>query len=138
MQRKPVSSSQIASVGYDPARKLLEVEFLGSKGKPNTLYEYDNVPQDVYDGFFVTKEEDGSERSVGRYFTNAVKRWPLKYPYRKLELEVAPGELTGKVLYERYATLTLARQNCSMESWHSLELEDQATWDALARTLRNA
>lgn len=43
MQRKCVSSSNIASVGYDFVQSILEVEF--SNG---TVYQYFNVPQRVY------------------------------------------------------------------------------------------
>lgn len=44
MERQPVSSSNLASIGYDPQSEKLEVEF-----KNQTIYEYYNVPQVIYD-----------------------------------------------------------------------------------------
>lgn len=45
MVRQAVSSSNLASVGYDPDSETLEVEFL----KTGKVYEYYNVPQFMYD-----------------------------------------------------------------------------------------
>jgi KTSC domain len=45
MDRQAVSSSSIASIGYDPGSEKLEVEFL----KTGKVYEYANVPQFMYD-----------------------------------------------------------------------------------------
>ncbi len=43
MQRKRVSSSNIASIGYDPITSILEIEFLS-----RSIYHYINVPERVY------------------------------------------------------------------------------------------
>lgn len=83
MDRKPVVSSQITSIGYDPATKKLEIEFPGRGEKPGSVYEYDNVDQETHDGFF-KPEADGSPRSIGRYFGQTIKSAPDKFPYRKL------------------------------------------------------
>lgn len=45
MERKPVTSSNIASIGYDENTSTLEIEFLN-----NTIYQYFDVPQQVYQG----------------------------------------------------------------------------------------
>ena len=45
MDRQTVSSSNIASIGYDEATQILEVEFLNG-----TIYQYYNVPQPEFDG----------------------------------------------------------------------------------------
>lgn len=45
MDRQPVSSSSLASVGYNPDSETLEVEFV----KDGKVYEYYNVPQFMYD-----------------------------------------------------------------------------------------
>lgn len=94
MQRKPVESSQIKSVGYEPESRVLEIEFTpsnygaGSKrGEAMTqgsVYQYENVEKDVADGFFVEKEPDGKKRSVGSYFGKTVKPFKDKYPYKKV------------------------------------------------------
>lgn len=46
MQREAVSSSNIASVGYDEANSILEVEFING-----SVYEYFDVPEHVYREF---------------------------------------------------------------------------------------
>ena len=43
MNRTPVSSSNVTSVGYDPNTLTLEVEF-----KDGTVYQYFDVPETVY------------------------------------------------------------------------------------------
>jgi len=43
MQRKPVTSSNIAEIGYDPSRSVLEVLF-----KNGSIYQYFDVPQGEY------------------------------------------------------------------------------------------
>lgn len=45
MERQAVSSSSLASVGYNPDSETLEVEFL----KTGKVYEYLNVPQFMFD-----------------------------------------------------------------------------------------
>jgi hypothetical protein len=39
MNRNPVTSSNLASIGYDPETKVLQVEF-----KKGTIYDYADVP----------------------------------------------------------------------------------------------
>lgn len=43
MERQPVISSNVKSVGYDAQAKLLEVEF-----QNGTVYQYEDVPSDVH------------------------------------------------------------------------------------------
>jgi hypothetical protein len=45
LPRKPIRSSDIASVGYDDANQILEVEF-----RTGPVYQYYNVPKSVYEG----------------------------------------------------------------------------------------
>ena len=61
MDTKPVNSSYLYAVGYDPATKILEIEF-----KDNTVVDYSNVPQSTYDGMM-------QAQSVGKYFHRNVK-----------------------------------------------------------------
>ena len=44
MERISISSSNLVSVGYDFDSQTLEVEFKGG-----TVYQYFNVPENVYD-----------------------------------------------------------------------------------------
>jgi uncharacterized protein len=45
MERKPVTSSNIASIGYDEKTATLEIEFLN-----NSIYQYFDVPEQIYKG----------------------------------------------------------------------------------------
>jgi hypothetical protein len=60
MKRVPVSSSNIASVGYDDKTHTLEVEFHSGH-----VYQYFDVPRTIFDGLL-------SAGSVGQYF-NQIK-----------------------------------------------------------------
>lgn len=62
MERQSVSSSNLASVGYDPASETLEVEFV-STGK---VYEYYNVPQFMYDRLLEAS-------SIGQFFNVEIR-----------------------------------------------------------------
>jgi hypothetical protein len=46
MNRTPVSSSNIASIGYDAKTLTLEVEF-----RDGSIYQYFDVPETVYQEF---------------------------------------------------------------------------------------
>ena len=61
MQRHPVSSTNLASVGYDLPSQTLEVEF-NSGG----IYQYFDVPEHVH-------QELLAAGSVGSYFSRSIK-----------------------------------------------------------------
>lgn len=61
MQREPVTSSNIASIGYDEEAQTLEVEFL-----TGDTYQYFDVPRSVY-------QELMSAASHGRYLNQYIK-----------------------------------------------------------------
>jgi len=60
MEREPVNSSNLVSVGYDPNSETLEVEFKGG------VYEYYNVPQFMFDRLM-------QAGSVGTFFNAEIK-----------------------------------------------------------------
>lgn len=62
MNRIPVTSSNLAAIGYDPATSTLEIAF--TKGG---VYQYANVPASVYEGLM-------SAPSHGRYFDINIKK----------------------------------------------------------------
>lgn len=70
MQRQPVSSSNLESVGYDAASRTLEVAFLSGD-----VYQYFNVPESVYTGLM-------SAGSKGSYLDTFVKK--ARYNYRQV------------------------------------------------------
>lgn len=61
MQRQAVSSSNLASIGYDASSEILEVEFNSGR-----VYEYYDVPESEYDALM-----DAS--SHGRYFNANIR-----------------------------------------------------------------
>jgi KTSC domain len=65
MDRIPVSSSNIAQIGYEPDSQILEIQFLSGG-----VYQYSSVPPSVFDEFMAAS-------SKGRYFSAYVKdRYP--------------------------------------------------------------
>lgn len=61
MQRRPVSSSNIATIGYDEQSETLEVEFLDG-----SVYQYFNVPSEIHEGLMAAS-------SHGSYLNTHVK-----------------------------------------------------------------
>lgn len=74
MKRSPVTSSNVASVGYDGTNQTLEVEF-----NDGSIYQYFAVPDYVSEGLFVAWSRG---ESVGRYLNENVKK--VGYRYAKL------------------------------------------------------
>lgn len=70
MNRIPVSSSNLASVGYDPNTQILEVQFLHGG-----IYQYSNVPSSIYSSLMAAS-------SHGSYFDLHIKK--AGYSYRKI------------------------------------------------------
>lgn len=69
MNRQSVESSNLASVGYDAENEILEVEF-----KHGGVYQYFDVPQNVY-------EELMNVSSHGVYFSANIRN---DYDYQKM------------------------------------------------------
>ena len=71
MERSLVNSSAVRSVGYDPAQKILEVEF-----QNGSVYQYLEVPEATYADLMTAS-------SQGRFVDEHVKR--VGFGFRKLE-----------------------------------------------------
>jgi hypothetical protein len=69
MQRTPVDSSNIRSIGYDEVGQILEIEF-----KTGSVYQYYAVPSGVYSNLM-------NPSSHGQYFAKAIKNM---YSYSKI------------------------------------------------------
>lgn len=69
MNRTPVTSSNVVSVGYDPNTLTLEVEFKG-----DSVYQYFDVPKAVY-------QELMQASSIGQYLNANIKQ---SYRYAKV------------------------------------------------------
>lgn len=50
MQRFPINTAQVVSIGYDEDTEVLEIEFTGSK-----IYQYDKVPESVFEELMTSK-----------------------------------------------------------------------------------
>jgi hypothetical protein len=61
VEREPVSSSSLVSVGYNPESETLEVEF-----KNSGIYEYYNVPQFMHERLM-------QAGSIGTFFNAEIK-----------------------------------------------------------------
>lgn len=70
MERIPVQSSNLASVGYNADSLTLEIEFYHGG-----IYQYYGVPQDIYDGLI-------NAPSKGTYFHQNIKS--VGFPYQKV------------------------------------------------------
>ena len=69
MERKPVSSSTVASIGYDENTSILEVEFHNGR-----IYQYLSVPVEVFNGIM-------NASSHGKYLNQNIKG---KYRYQQI------------------------------------------------------
>ncbi|MHB1147329.1 MAG: KTSC domain-containing protein [Lutibacter sp.] len=69
MKRQSVESSNLASIGYDAANEILEVEF-----NHGGVYQYFDVPENVYEALM-------NASSHGRYFVHNIKD---EYEYEKM------------------------------------------------------
>ena len=72
MQRVPVESSSIASIGYAPHERVLELEFRQS----GEVYQYFDVAAEEYAAFLATD-------SKGTYLNQQFK--PRRHRYRRLQ-----------------------------------------------------
>jgi len=61
VERQPVKSRILRSVGYDGVSKILEIEFTNGE-----VYRFSNVPQKVHADLIRSAE-------IGKYFTDKVR-----------------------------------------------------------------
>ncbi|MEJ1164126.1 KTSC domain-containing protein [Variovorax sp. CCNWLW186] len=62
MERQPISSTNLSSVGHDESTSVLEVEFVNG-----SVYEYYDVPREVY-------EELIRAGSAGSFFAQRIRK----------------------------------------------------------------
>jgi len=70
MKRQRVNSSNIAEIGYDKDNEILEIAFIGGG-----VYQYDGVPEDVYNELM----EAGSH---GSFFYRNIRS---QFAYRRIQ-----------------------------------------------------
>lgn len=66
MERTPIDSSVLASVGYDPQARVLEIEM-----RNGSVYQYYEVPPEIHSGLMEAVP-------YGRYFNQQVKKYRCK------------------------------------------------------------
>jgi hypothetical protein len=101
MQRQPVQSRAIRSVGYDAEAQVLEIEF-----HSGSVYAYEGVPRSVHEwllripnkGVFVTRQ------IVGRYTERALPALAGSYP-AGAQPRSTPPELLEQALIDSLAKL---------------------------------
>jgi KTSC domain len=71
MDRVPISSSNLAAVGYDQNTQVLEIEF-----RNGSIYQYFNVPSSIYSGLM-------GAVSHGQYFDAYIKKG--MFPCKKIK-----------------------------------------------------
>lgn len=69
MDRRPILSTNICSIGYDLHSDMLEVEFTSGD-----IYQYFNVPEHLYNGLM-------SSLSKGSFLNDHIK---YSYRYKKI------------------------------------------------------
>ena len=67
MERTPVQSSSVSSVGYDQDSSTLEIEFLNG-----SIYQYFGVPESIFDGLM-------NAPSKGKFLDQFVKKAGYSY-----------------------------------------------------------
>ena len=73
MERQPVKSSNLRSVGYDKDNRVLEIEF-----NSGHIYQYSNVEKSRYEALMTAQ-------SHGTYFDRNIKRNSGIYPYVRIK-----------------------------------------------------
>ena len=61
MERQPVKSTNVESIGYDPEEKVLEVKF-----KSGAIYQYAGVQPEMYADLLAAE-------SVGRFVSQVIR-----------------------------------------------------------------
>lgn len=70
MERVPVDSSTLATVGYEANTRVLEIEFRNGR-----IYQYFGVPESIHNGLMISS-------SKGEYFNEHIKK--AGYSYAKV------------------------------------------------------
>jgi len=89
MDHKAITSSLIKSMGYDPEKKLLEIEFIRNVKKDvRTVYQYPDFSQKDFDELMGVGKPEGEKHSIGSHFLKKVKvRYDGKFVKREEPLE---------------------------------------------------
>lgn len=106
MQRIPVESSDIVSIGYDQKSRVLEIEF-----KENRVYRYEDVEPDVYERFMRAD-------SFGQYFFATING---RYRYKRVDETGQPEKLRAVAFVTNDTRKLRDLQTACVE--HAVEIE---------------
>lgn len=84
MQRLPVESTDLVSIGYDAKERVLEIEF-----KENRVYQYFDVAPDIYERFMRAD-------SYGEFFFAHINK---HYRYKKVDDTAQKSKSLGKLAF---------------------------------------
>lgn len=74
MVRTAVTSKIITSLGYDPATRTLQVEFLRHQNQTvRPVYDYHDVSPAAYAALMGKDVPEGEKHSIGSYFLRMIK-----------------------------------------------------------------
>jgi hypothetical protein len=107
MQRIPVESSSIASIGYDPRERVLELEFRQS----GDVYQYFDVPGEEYTAFLAAD-------SKGTYVNQQLKPWGYRHQRLPVLIEISSHSCSQVSTYSLRGHLPL---NSSGRCQHRLD-----------------
>lgn len=85
---QPVSSSQIHSIGHDPATNTLAICFTRDNGRtegPGSTYHYQNFTAEDFAEF-------RDAPSIGRHFGQHIKPFPDRFPFTRIEQDKPEAE----------------------------------------------
>ncbi len=71
----PVQSSNLSAIGYDYLRSVLQISFKAKGHNPETVYAYENVPVEIWNGLKAAS-------SKGRFFWDRIRGRTLPGPFR--------------------------------------------------------
>lgn len=82
MERVPVESNSLRSIGYEPSTRVLEVEFCSGR-----IYSYSDVPPEAHDWLMRSKGKGG-------YFNRMIRD---RYPMRDVTPPPPPTDLEASL-----------------------------------------
>jgi hypothetical protein len=94
MEHQAITSSLIKSIGYDPEKNILEIEFIRNvRQDVRTVYQYPDFSQKDFDALMGVGKPEGEKHSIGSHFLkNIKKRYDGKFVKREEPLEAKKAE----------------------------------------------
>lgn len=103
MDRIPVESTQIKSVGYDRTTQMMEIEFNGG-----ALYRYEEVPETMFISLRVAKSKGSFFHKLirGKFITTKILTENVT---SRTSESRRPGIPQGKIKWQKAMTFTVSQ-----------------------------